>query len=177
MIKLLLRTLLASVLLLYAAPSAQPADSVYPGPTWRKANPSGFGWSAAKVEAARQVFSTYPPASLVIVDHGRIVVEWGDPAKRVKVSSLRKSLLSALCGIAVAEGKLQLDNTLAELGIDDTPPISETEKQATVRMLLQARSGVYHGFVSGTPSMLADPREALIRLAHSGITTTGTSMS
>jgi CubicO group peptidase (beta-lactamase class C family) len=65
-------------------------------------------------------------------------------------------LLSALYGIYINEGRLNLDNTLAELGIDDDPPLGSVEKKATVKMILEARSGVYHSFVAGTPAMRAE---------------------
>jgi hypothetical protein len=59
---------------------------------------------------------------------------------------VRKSLLSALYGIAVAEGKISLVSTLAELGIDDKPPsLTAAEKLATVHDLLMARN-CCHGF-------------------------------
>ena len=64
------------------------------------------------------------------------------PPKRVKLSSVRKSFLSALYGIHVRAGRLDLTKTLAQLGIDDQPPLTATEKTATLRMVLQARSGV-----------------------------------
>jgi CubicO group peptidase (beta-lactamase class C family) len=63
----------------------------------------------------------------------------------VKVSSVRKSFLSALYGPHV------------RAGIDDEPPLTAAEKTATLRMVLQARSGVYHPYVGG---LLAD-REAM----------------
>jgi CubicO group peptidase (beta-lactamase class C family) len=47
-------------------------------------------------------------------------------------------------GIALDSGLLRLDATLADLGIDDLHPLTGAEKRATVRHLLQARSGVYH---------------------------------
>lgn len=60
-----------------------------------------------------------------------------DVVKRTELASVRKSLLNALIGIAMAEQKISLDSTLAQLGIDDNPPLlTEVEKQATVRMLL-----------------------------------------
>ncbi len=52
--------------------------------------------------------------------------------------------MSALYGIHVAEGHIDLGKTLQDLGIDDTPPVLTTEeKQATSLDLLRARSGVY----------------------------------
>ena len=71
----------------------------------------------------------------------------------IKISSMRKSLLSALFGIYAPLTHFDLDASLGSLGIDDDPPLTTEEKQATVRMLLEARSGVYHGYVAGTPAM------------------------
>lgn len=43
--------------------------------------------------------------------------------------------------------------SMGRLGIDDDPPLNAAEKQATVRTLLEARSGVYHGYVAETRGM------------------------
>jgi len=81
----------------------------------------------------------------MLIQHGVVVVEYGDIAARTELHSCRKSFLSALIGNAVARGQIHLDDTLEKLGLDDNPPsLTPEEKQATVRMLLQARSGVYH---------------------------------
>jgi CubicO group peptidase (beta-lactamase class C family) len=67
---------------------------------------------------------------------------------------MRKSIMSALYGIAVAKGQINLDRTMRELGIDDKPPrLTDEEKQATVRDLLKARSGVYHNAAEESPAM------------------------
>ena len=74
-----------------------------------------------------------------------VVATAGDIARKVNLHSVRKSLLSALFGIAVERGQVDLGQTMAQLGIDDLPPaLTAGEKQATVRQLLMARSGVYH---------------------------------
>lgn len=57
--------------------------------------------------------------------------------------SLRKAIISLLYGIAVDEGLIDLDKTLAELGIDEVTPLSEQERTATIRDLLMYRSGIY----------------------------------
>lgn len=81
----------------------------------------------------------------MVVQDGKAIASWGDVSRKVNVASVRKSLVSALFGIAVSEGRINLGSTLAELGIDDKPPaLTEGEKKATVRDLLMARSGVYH---------------------------------
>ena len=80
-----------------------------------------------------------------MVQQGAIVASWGETDTNLLLNSARKSLLSALMGIAVSNGEVQLDDTMARLGIDDVPPsLSQAEQQATVRDLLEARSGIYH---------------------------------
>ena len=142
------------------AQSTSPAKSatpvIFPGATWDTIAPRAAGWSPSKLEDARAFYSTLPAASVIVVDHGRVVVQWGDPAQRIKISSMRKSLLSAMYGTHVKAGQLDLKKTLAQLGIDDDSPLTEQEKLATVRMLLEARSGVYHSYVAGTPDMRKD---------------------
>lgn len=81
----------------------------------------------------------------MIIQHGRAIARWGDTSRKVNMASVRKSLLSALYGSAVAEGRIDLSATLAELGIDDNAPkLTAEEKSATVRDLLMSRSGIYH---------------------------------
>ena len=135
---------------------AHSNEFTYPGETWESANPQELGWSVQKLEDARQYFHTVPAGSVVVVDRGRVVAEWGDSARRVKTSSVRKSFLSALYGIYIPEAHLDIGKTLAQLGIDDDPPLTPAERQATLRMVLQARSGVYRPFVGGTPAMRAE---------------------
>jgi len=56
----------------------------------------------------------------------------------------------------VWQRRIDLDNTMAQLNIDDNPPsLSDEEKQATVRMLLEPRSGVYHPALYETRAMTA----------------------
>ncbi|MDP9090959.1 MAG: beta-lactamase family protein [Pseudomonadota bacterium] len=144
-----------------AASSNEPHVD-FPEHDWHSVSPQEAGWSAAKLEEAEQYLSTLPPASVFIVDRGRVVAKWGDPAKRIKVSSIRKSLLSALYGIYAHAGRIALDANLVDVGIDDDPPLMTNERMATLRMLLKSRSGVYHGYVAGTPDQKADqpPRGA-----------------
>jgi CubicO group peptidase (beta-lactamase class C family) len=67
--------------------------------------------------------------------------------------SVRKSLLSALYGIHVDEGTINLDKTLEELNIDDQFSLTKEEKQAVIRDLLKSRSGVYHPAAYETTQM------------------------
>ena len=128
-----------------AAEIAPAGGDDWPGLEWGLATPDETGWSPDALAEARAASQRVGTASFVVVQHGRIVDSWGDVTRRIQLHSVRKSLLNALIGIAVAEGRIDLDATLASLGVDDVAPsLSDAEKQATVRQLLQARSGVYH---------------------------------
>ena len=94
-------------------------------------------------------------AALMVVTDGQVVYEWGNTANNFQAHSMRKSLLSALYGIAVADGAIELSQTLAELNIDDKTPLTEAEKEATVADLLKARSGVYIPAAGEAASMKA----------------------
>lgn len=112
------------------------------------------GWSSEKLAEAKSYWSTMHQNGLVILANGNEVVNWGPTDKKVKLSSVRKSLISILYGNYVEQGIIDLDKSLKELNINDTPDsLSELEQSATVRMLMQARSGVYHSYVGGSLGM------------------------
>jgi CubicO group peptidase (beta-lactamase class C family) len=62
-----------------------------------------------------------------------------------------------LYGNYVKSGVIQLDRTLADLGIDDIQTLSAQEKRATVADLLGARSGVYHPASNAGDSLASAP--------------------
>jgi len=134
---------------------AQSRTILYPDETWSRDDPRGVGWSTQKLTEIGQYLQTVPQGSLMIVDKGHVVAEWGDVAKRVKLSSARKSLVSALYGIYVQEGRIDLSKTIEQLGINDLPPLTSAERQAILLDVLKARSGIYRAFVGGTPAMRA----------------------
>ena len=149
--RLVLVAILASLVFGRFAAAQRQVSRRQPGTMCRRRS---AGWSEAALadvqDWSKQIHST----AVMVVHRGAVVAEWGDTAKRTELASVRKSLLSALIGIAVAERKISLDSTLAQLGIDDNAPaLTEVEKQATVRMLLEARSGVYHPALYETPAM------------------------
>lgn len=92
-------------------------------------------------------------AAIMIITQGQTVFTYGDLKKNFRAHSMRKSFLSALYGIYLAEGKIDTATTLAELGIDDKSALTAEEKRATVADLLRARSGVYHPAASEVASM------------------------
>jgi CubicO group peptidase (beta-lactamase class C family) len=121
-----------------------PVD-VYPGADWKSVEPAGAGWSREKLNAAREYSASIHSSSVMILEHGVVIDEWGDVAKKISSYSVRKSLISALYGIYSAERVIDINQTLQQLGIDDAPDtLTAQEKQARVVDLLRARSGVYH---------------------------------
>jgi CubicO group peptidase (beta-lactamase class C family) len=152
MLKPLGRVHMTKLLISCGAWCALLTASDYPGAHWEKHNRAG--WSEPLLKAAREYAATKKTAAFLVVQSGRIVDQWGDLDKKIEVRSIRKSFLSALYGIHVAEGHIDLGKTLGELGIDDRPPaLTPTEKQATILDLLRARSGVYHDAARETAQM------------------------
>lgn len=132
-------------------------DTRYPGEYWEKAGaPEDLGYSSPKLEAARRYSETIPTAAVMVVVGGVVLTEWGETTKKFNIHSIRKSFLSALYGIHVNAGAIDLTKTMEELGIDDNEPsLTEIEKKATVHQLLKARSGVYHPALYETAGMKA----------------------
>ena len=127
----------------------------WPEASWTSAPSSAaLGWSEAGLDGARRYSQQIGSDAVMVVDRGLVVAEWGATDRVHWVQSARKSFLSALYGIYVAEGAIDLSLTLADLGLDDIPPsLTDIEKQATLEQLLQARSGVYHEAAAESQSM------------------------
>jgi CubicO group peptidase (beta-lactamase class C family) len=139
--------LLVGVLLaLPAASVAQPAGQRYPAERWTQyADVQQAGFDGAKLAAARTTWAGLPSSAFMVVADGAVVAAWGDVGRRFMCHSVRKSFLSALYGIYWDKGEIELNKTMADLGIDDEPePLLDTEKQARILDLLKARSGVFH---------------------------------
>ena len=147
-----MRYLIRTLLPLLLALSVHAQDFTYPQQHWQQADPARLGWSAERLAEARGFAKELGPSAVVVVHRGALIAAWGDVDRRHAVQSVRKSFLSALIGIAVEEGKLDVNATLAQLGIDDRPPLTRAEKQARVADLLTSRSGIYHGALYEHPS-------------------------
>jgi len=108
-------------------------------------SPEEVGYSSKKLDEARQFAEQSGYAAIMALHDGKVFFSWGEITKNYWCHSIRKPFLSALYGIHVEQGNINLDATLEALNIDDTPSsLTHDEKQATVRDLLKSRSGVYH---------------------------------
>ncbi|MFC2153008.1 serine hydrolase [Bacteroidota bacterium] len=92
----------------------------------------------------------------MVVYKGKVLIAWGDIEANFKCHSMRKAFLSALYGIYVDKGIIDIQKTLDELGIDDLTPLTDIEKKATVEQLLQSRSGIYLPAMGDGASMIAN---------------------
>jgi CubicO group peptidase (beta-lactamase class C family) len=125
-----------------------------PGRRWEVyRSPQEAGWSVELLAEAESLYSQSGAAAVVVVYDGRILAAWGDVTRRFMCHSVRKSFLSALYGVYVDAGVIDIDDTLADLGIDDIYTLTAEEKRASIRDLLKARSGVYHSAAYETPAM------------------------
>lgn len=115
----------------------------------RHPTPRRIGALAAVAARARALGSL----GLIVMRGDEVLLSDGQVDAVRRIASCRKSIVNALYGIAVGDGRINLAATLAELGVDDYQPLTEIEKRATVRDLLMARSGVYIPASAESPRM------------------------
>jgi CubicO group peptidase (beta-lactamase class C family) len=125
--------------------ATRPALDSYPGAQWSAAaSLEQLGWSAPRIGALRRLIDSIGSSAFMIVTRGQVIAAWGDTATPFLTHSIRKSFMSALVGIAAAEGDLDTSSTLAALGIRENESIlTDAERRARVVDLLRARSGIY----------------------------------
>ena len=123
---------------------------------FERITPEQAGYSAEKLKALETFLTSKGSDSLLLLHNGKVFFEWGDIHKKILVYSMRKALLSSLIGIHHGLGEIELQQTLAELGIDDiVPTLTTQEKSAKVIDLLKSRSGVYHAAAAESEGMTA----------------------
>lgn len=101
------------------------------------------------LDAAFQRAARIPALTSLLVARGDVLLgeryyHGGSPRRVVNVKSISKSILSALVGIAIADGKIQdTDATVGELLPDYARRVSDARKRAiTVGDLLSMRAGL-----------------------------------
>jgi len=120
-------------------------DYVFPDSNWEQIEkPDTLGWNIEKlIELEQFIINKTNITGLVIINKGRMLFSYGDIKELSYIASCRKSVLSILYGPYVESGKINLEETIGELGIDDYKELLEIEKRAKVKDLLMARSGVF----------------------------------
>ena len=117
----------------------------WPGEAWEEGSPGDYGMDADTLEEARDyVFGNgFETQSVVIIKDGVLVAEWyADGTDRdtpVTTWSAGKSVTSALIGIGIRDGRLNLDDTIGRYISDWSEGPNAT---LTIRHLLEMRSGL-----------------------------------
>lgn len=145
------------VVLLCALHAFSHSKEVFPNTRWEKTvSAEGSGWSAQRLKIADDFARTLQTDAYLVVQGGQIIHEYGNTTRATNLHSIRKSVLSVLFGIYVDRGVVDISKTLSELNINDRSELSVEERTATVKDLLQARSGVYHPAAYETKDMAAN---------------------
>lgn len=136
-----------AILPLCAALSLGSALALHAADPLPRSAPEAQGLSsrdvAAFIQTADKINTLH---SFMVVRHGRVIAEaWWKPEAPDKphvLHSLSKSFNSTAIGLAIAEGKLSLDDPVLKFFPDDAPPIpSDHLKALTVRDLLTMSGG------------------------------------
>ena len=102
--------------------STNPNDNIYIPPpltntTWEQIDdPSSVGWSLEKLNEAYEYSQKIQTESVMIIYQGKVLYYWGDITKKIWTHSCRKSFMSALYGIYVDAGIIDLNKTMEDLG-------------------------------------------------------------
>lgn len=134
-------------------------EATFPGEEWEQVRGSDladYGWNADELQSVTAFLrDSANSTGVVVADRGRIVFRFGDIEELSYLASVRKSILAMLYGYWVENGTIDLERTLADIGMDDHGGLLDIEKQATIHHLITARSGVYHP-ASNSGDNLAD---------------------
>jgi hypothetical protein len=66
--------------------------------------------------------------ALIVTHQGQQILKVGDVSRPLGVHSIRKSLMSALYGHTHGQGLIDLETTLADLDIDETPALTRRRR-------------------------------------------------
>jgi CubicO group peptidase (beta-lactamase class C family) len=118
----------------------------YPDYQWKfMDDPGPAGWDTTALHKLKQfILDSTAITGFMIVRKGMVVFAYGDLEENSYLASCRKSVLAMLYGEYIKSGEINLDQSLKELGIDDIGGLLPQEKEATVRDIISARSGVFH---------------------------------
>lgn len=134
-----------SLVVAWGVHSVALAQTVFPGADWDVATPASQQVDADGLDKARAWLESHRSKSGLVIRHGRIVAEWyfGDTDRKSKFAaySTTKSLSSLAAGLAIEEGKLQLDDSVGKFLPDVRP---EGKRSITVKQLLSMTSGVHN---------------------------------
>lgn len=140
-----MRKFLIALISFTIAFSASAQEFTYPKGSWSTISAKKAGYNAKKLAKVEKYISdNMQTTGMIVIVGGKVLLEYGNLTEISYIASCRKSVLSMMYGKYVENGTIDLDKTLGELGVDDLQGLLPIEKQATIRHLISARSGVYH---------------------------------
>ncbi|RMG24657.1 MAG: class C beta-lactamase-related serine hydrolase [Bacteroidetes bacterium] len=123
----------------------------YPAAEWQRIRqPDSVGYAPDMLQQLRTyIIDSTNTTGLMVVLNGKVLYEYGDVEEVSYLASCRKSILAMLYGKYVHNGQIDLNKTVAELGLEEDDGLLPLERQATVEHLITARSGIYHPASNG----------------------------
>src|SRR5262245_12380543 len=85
------------------------AEATYPGAEWSKATPAEVGLDESNLQQARD-YALTGEGSGHITRQGKLIYSWGDPKTLYDLKSSSKSIGVTVLGLALKDGKVQLDD-------------------------------------------------------------------
>jgi CubicO group peptidase (beta-lactamase class C family) len=125
-----------------------PLPAYWPTAEWRSTSPEAAGFDSVKLANSLQAIkqNSFNVHSLVLVRNGEVFLEAYfypyDGSTYHDVASVTKSVMTTLIGIAVDQGKIDLDETMLSFFPDQSVANLDARKeQITVRHLVSMTSG------------------------------------
>jgi len=147
---------LTVILVLFSFVFAEIASGQNGGQTLEEIAPEKAGFSSERLSEVTKYLEKIGSAAFLALYDGKVFLSWGHVDRKYWCHSMRKAFLNSLFGIYVGRGRIDLNKTIKDLGIDDIPPsLTEDEKQAKVVDLIRARSGIYHPAAAESEDMTA----------------------
>lgn len=118
---------------------------VFPAAHWEKVEHAAiYGWDTEKLNALEDyIVDSTATTGMMIIQNGEVIYQYGNVSENSYIASCRKSVLAMLYGKYVDDGTIQLNKSLADLGISYDGVLTNAEQQATVQDIISSRSGIY----------------------------------
>lgn len=120
-----------------------PTHGIAQGSWERWDRPESAGLFASGLAQVQTRLEEMSSSAMMILVGGRVAFEYGDVAEVSYLASVRKTVLALLYGIEVGRDRIDLDRTLGQLGFEEHGGLLDREKEARIRDVIAAKSGVY----------------------------------
>jgi CubicO group peptidase (beta-lactamase class C family) len=156
---LVLAVLAAVLLLRLLKPEEVSPESYWPTQGWRTSTPEEQGFDSGKLTEGLQTIQRSGLDSLLLIRNGYVVLDAYiypyDHTIPHKLASVTKSIITTLIGIAVDQGKIQLDQPVVSFFPNRAiANLDGRKERITVRHLVSMRNGFQSGCLAADESTL-----------------------